>query len=112
MASKISRKQDDLDRWLEGQYRQDPHMERRVEALMNEMEIETGLAELRKARGLSQAELARRLGVTQPAVAKIESGRMKNLELKTLAKFVAALNGRLRVQILPGRRSRSLHAGK
>jgi transcriptional regulator with XRE-family HTH domain len=87
-------------------------MERRVEALMNEMEIETGLAELRKARGLSQTELARRLGVTQPAVAKIESGRAKNLELKTLAKFVAALGGRLKVEILPGRGARHLHAAQ
>ena len=76
------------------------------------MEIETGLVELRKARGLSQTELGRRLGVTQPAVAKIESGRVKNLELKTLVKFVAALGGRLKVDILPGRRARHLHARK
>lgn len=32
------------------------------------------LRELRESRGLSQAELARRIGSTQPAVARLEAG--------------------------------------
>ena len=109
-----STKRDDLDRWLGAEYQADPGMEQRVETLMREMEIDMGLTALRKASGLSQNELAKRIGVTQPAVAKIESGRVKNLELKTLLKYVAALGGRVKIEILPGRSGgrRSPHAVK
>lgn len=101
MSGRKLKKKDDLDQWLEKEYRQDPHMEQRVATLMNEMELEMGLAKLRQQRGVSQGELARRIGVSQPAVAKIESGRVKNLELKTIVKYIAALGGRLRIEVAP-----------
>jgi DNA-binding XRE family transcriptional regulator len=51
------------------------------------------LAELRRARGLSQAELAGRAGVKQANIARIE-GR-DDLKVSTLARVVAALGARL-----------------
>jgi DNA-binding XRE family transcriptional regulator len=50
----------------------------------SEMEIEQGLVALREERGVSQTALARMIGVSQPAIAKLESGRTRNVELKTL----------------------------
>jgi len=53
------------------------------------------LAELRKAENLSQRDLASRLGVSQPAVAKMES--QDDVQLSTLQRLVAALGGSLEV---------------
>ncbi|MBI2555611.1 MAG: helix-turn-helix domain-containing protein [Candidatus Rokubacteria bacterium] len=54
------------------------------------MRIEQDLAPLREQRRLSQRDLARILGVSQPAIAKLESGKAKNLQLKTLLRWTAA----------------------
>lgn len=51
------------------------------------------LRELRTARGLSQTELAERLGVTQKRVSAIE--RAEDLNISTLERYVDALGGRL-----------------
>jgi len=58
------------------------------------------LQELRRYRGLTQAELAERAQTTQPKVALAESGDA-NLTLKTVARYVEALRGRLRFAIEP-----------
>lgn len=59
------------------------------------------LADLRQSRGVTQAELASALGVSQPNVSKIErgvgSGKGEVL-LGTLVGYVEALGGRLEVR--------------
>ena len=85
--------------WLEEQYRRDPDMEARVDALVAEMAIEQDLVALRESAGVSQRALAKRLGVSQPAIAKIESGKVKNVGVVTLARYAAALGGRVRIEI-------------
>lgn len=51
------------------------------------------LYELRKARGLTQTDVAKRLGVTQKRVSAIE--RAEDLNVSTLQRYVAALGGQL-----------------
>ena len=63
------------------------------------MRIEHALADLRRQRGLSQRQLAARLGVAQPVIARLEAGRSQNLGLRTLVRAVRALNGRIQVNI-------------
>jgi transcriptional regulator with XRE-family HTH domain len=58
-------------------------------------------AEIRRSRrelGLSQAELARRLDVSPPYVAKVEAGRA-NLTIGQLGNFAAALGTALDVRL-------------
>jgi transcriptional regulator with XRE-family HTH domain len=49
------------------------------------------MKELRERKGWSQAELARRAGLTQPYIVMIESGARKNPSLKVLGKLAKAL---------------------
>jgi transcriptional regulator with XRE-family HTH domain len=63
--------------------------------------LSLGIAELRELCGLSQTELAKRVGVEQAAISRVE-GR-QNLELNTLRSLVEAMGMRLSVQVLaPG----------
>jgi DNA-binding XRE family transcriptional regulator len=64
----------------------------RVEQLRLE---ELTLKRLREKLGLSQAELAERLEVQQPAISKLE--RRQNLELNTLRSVVIALGGTIEI---------------
>lgn len=75
----------------------------RVDELVNQIRIEQKLAALRRKRGLTQSELAKRLGISQPVLARIESGGIKNLQLKTLVRTAAALGARVRIDIEPVR---------
>jgi transcriptional regulator with XRE-family HTH domain len=88
--------------WLETQLAADPSFQRQVEETLNEMRLEQDLVALREARGVSQAQLAKALGVSQPAIAKLESGKAKNIELRTLVRAVSALGGTVRIQITKG----------
>ena len=89
-------------------------LERRVHELGLRREVEDELAEiliehkittLRKHRGLTQAELARRSGVSQPMIAQIESGKLSNLTLKTLARTARVLGAKLKIDLVPRGRS-------
>ena len=53
------------------------------------------LTDMRKKAGLTQAEVAEAMGVTQQRVSAIESGSVA--ELATLADYVRALGGELKV---------------
>jgi predicted transcriptional regulator len=72
-----------------------------VEAEMQAMHIEQELVALRNASGLSQRQLAAKLGVKQPVIAKLEAGKSRNVGLQTLVRAVKAMNGRIKVSIAP-----------
>lgn len=63
------------------------------------------LIKARVNAGITQAELAKRLGVSQPAVAKIESG--KNVGIKTLKRYAKAMGYSLTfdLQVIPQART-------
>lgn len=85
--------------WVDGQLGGDPRLAQDVDDLLNEMKLEQDLVALREKRGLSQRELAELLGTSQPYVAKLESGRVKNLGVKTLVKCARALGGSVTIRI-------------
>lgn len=74
----------------------DPERRERVEELRQAYDAVLGLAELRDSRGVSQTQLAKTLGVSQPNVSKIE--HKEDIHLSTLGNYVAALGGRLEVR--------------
>lgn len=60
------------------------------------------LAELRKAIGMTQAEVAALLGVSQSRVSDIERGRAATIELDTLRAYAQALGGVLDITVRVG----------
>jgi transcriptional regulator with XRE-family HTH domain len=87
-----------LDREIERRGRQ-----KEVAALLNEIMVEQQLADLRRKRRISQAQLAKLMGVKQPLIARIESGRVRNLTLATIARTAATLGATLEFRIKPAR---------
>lgn len=81
--------------------KEDPDFAAAVEAELQAMRIEQELVALRNASGLSQRQLAAKLGVKQPVIAKLEAGKTRNIGLQTLVRAVKAMNGRIEVSITP-----------
>jgi DNA-binding XRE family transcriptional regulator len=75
----------------------DPAHRDAIAALMTELDLEQDLAALREERGLTQVQLAGRAGVSQGTISKLESGKMKNLELRTIVQIAAALGARVKI---------------
>jgi transcriptional regulator with XRE-family HTH domain len=101
-----------VQEWLDAELSGDAEFRRQVEETLNHMRIEQDLARLRERRNVSQRQLAKILGVSQPAIAKIESGKAKNLELKTLVRYAVALGGRVRIAIDEDERMRPKPAAR
>lgn len=74
----------------------DPERRERVEEIGRAYDAMLGLADLRESCGVTQAELAGALGVSQPNVSKLES--KGDIRLSTLGGYVAALGGHLEVR--------------
>lgn len=76
-------------------------LRREVEEEIAQILIEHKITALRKRRGLTQAALAKRSGVSQPMIAQIESGKLNNLTLKTLARTARALGASVKIDLVP-----------
>ena len=58
--------------------------------------------EVRTRKGLTQAQVAERIGTTQSAVARLESGTGRHSpSLSTLSRYAQALGCRLEVRLIP-----------
>ncbi|MGP3917420.1 helix-turn-helix domain-containing protein [Nonomuraea sp. 10N515B] len=55
------------------------------------------LAEIRRSRGLTQRDLAERMGVTKGRISQIEQGKISGQDV--LARYAVALGGRLHQSI-------------
>ena len=77
-----------------------PHAAERVAEIEDELRLAAGLTALREGAGLSQRDLAARLGVSQPRVVAIEQSR--NVTLDVLEQYVGAVGGRLELTVTTG----------
>jgi transcriptional regulator with XRE-family HTH domain len=91
-----------FDAWLARSLEKDPDLAARVEKRLAEMRIEQDLIALREQRGLTQAQLARLLGISQPAVARMEA-RGGNLEIRTLVRAAEVLEAHLEIRLIANR---------
>lgn len=75
---------------------QSPERRRGHEKAGRAIRLATEIRALREARGLSQRELAERVGTTQSAIARLEGGNISP-SLPTLDKIAEALDAELSV---------------
>ena len=54
-------------------------------------------AQMRKQRGMTQAEVARAMGVSQARVSRMEHGDIERMQVESIAAYVAAIGGHLRL---------------
>lgn len=78
----------------------DPEFVRAYEALEEEFALASAVIGARAHAGLTQDELAARMGTSQSAIARLESGRSRP-STTTLAKLAAATGTKLRVSFVP-----------
>ena len=81
-------------------WRKDPEYVKAYDALEDEFARAKLVIDARAYADLSQAELAERMGTSQSAIARLESGRFKP-STRTLEKLAAATGMRLRIVLEP-----------
>jgi ribosome-binding protein aMBF1 (putative translation factor) len=97
---------DDIAEWEAN----DPAFKAERERMRPYAELAKLVIRLRALEGLSQEELARRMGTTKAAISRLESGRHRPT-VETLRRLAEALGGRLTLTIvLPPSAERGLTA--
>jgi predicted transcriptional regulator len=75
-----------------------PEVKREYDALAFEFEFSAELLRARLRAGLSQAELAERMGTSQSSIARLESGRTLP-SAKTLIRFAEATKSKVELRL-------------
>jgi transcriptional regulator with XRE-family HTH domain len=84
-----------------------PAVKQAFEEQTPEYEVLDEFLKARSAQGLTQAQVAEKIGTTQSAVARMESGQGKHSPtLATLTKYAQALGCRLEFKLVRQRTSR------
>ncbi len=86
-------------RELKKRWMKDPDFRKEYDALEPEFAVARQLIEARTRAGLTQQELADRMGTTQPVIARLESGRQKPTT-KTLERFAKATGSKVEVRLV------------
>ena len=68
-----------------------PAVRKEYDALQGEFELAKEVIELRLKNNLTQKQLAKQIGTSQPAIARLESGNYHNLSLSFLRRIAGAL---------------------
>jgi DNA-directed RNA polymerase specialized sigma subunit len=77
----------------------DPEFRRIYEEEAKKKELWLQLVEARHAAGLTQQEVAARMGVSQAQVARIERRGYESYTLRTLERYLAALGDRFTLEV-------------
>lgn len=94
-----------LHKTLMRPYLKDKKLKEKIEAGVKRLKVISQIVELRQKLKLTQAALAKRIGVSQPFIARIENDKTSNLSLETLIKIVDALNGEIEIRIRPRKKA-------
>jgi transcriptional regulator with XRE-family HTH domain len=92
------KKRTNFDRYLE-EHLKDPDFAERFKRAGEAWDVALQLAALRKDSGLSQAQLAKRLGTSQQQISRLESPGYEGHSLSMLRRVAEALGARVKVKI-------------
>jgi len=82
---------------LHKKWMHEPRYRKDYQALDEEFVIASAVVEVRNRAGLTQKQLARKMGTSQPVVARLESGRSQP-SMRTLKKLAKATGSRLLIR--------------
>ena len=82
----------------------DPKRRQAFEEAVANREVAQRIYELRQQAGLSQAELAKRVGTTQSVISRLEDADYEGHSLAMLNRIAAAVERRVEIRFLPRRR--------
>jgi DNA-binding XRE family transcriptional regulator len=89
-----------FDAYLQEQL-QDPEFRERFEAADRALEITFQLAELRRKRGLTQAQVAAMMGTRRQTISRLENPTRYDQTFAALKRYAEVLGGELRVTVVP-----------
>lgn len=89
---------------IHAQLKRDRELNALYQRELAKLQIANQIAKLREWAGLSQADLARRIGTKQTGIARMERSGYHGYTVTTLAKIAAATGARLEVRLVPGGR--------
>ena len=82
----------------------DPKRQQAFEEAVANREVAQRIHELREQAGLSQTELAKRVGTTQSVISRLEDADYEGHSLAMLNRIAAAVERRVDIRFLPRRR--------
>ncbi len=82
----------------------DPKRQQAFEEAVANHEVAQRIHELREQAGLSQTELAKRVGTTQSVISRLEDADYEGHSLAMLNRIAAAVERRVDIRFLPRRR--------
>lgn len=83
---------------------QDPDFKKAWEALDDEFAALDALLTARRQAGMTQEQVAAKMGVSQPSLARVEASlgsRRHSPSLEMLRKYAAAVNCKLEIKLVP-----------
>jgi transcriptional regulator with XRE-family HTH domain len=85
---------------LHKKWMKEPKYRKAYDGLEEEFALASAVIAVRHRAGLTQQALARKMGTTQPAVARLESGRTRP-SMRTLERLAEATGSRLLIRFEP-----------
>jgi len=82
----------------------DPRRQQSFEEEVANREVAQRIYQLRQESGLSQVELARRVGTTQSVISRLEDADYEGHSLAMLNRIAAALERRVEIRFVPRKR--------
>ena len=82
----------------------DPKRQQQYEEELANREVASRIYQLREEAGLSQAELARRVGTTQSVISRLEDADYEGHSLAMLNRIAAAVERRVEIRFVPRKR--------
>ena len=82
----------------------DPKRQQAFEEEVANREVAQSIYDLRQRAGLSQAELAKRIGTTQSVISRLEDADYEGHSLAMLNRIAAAVERRVEIRFVPRRR--------
>lgn len=80
---------------------ENPRFRKTFEEEYEKLSLGEQLVRMRLAAGLTQSELAKKIGTTASAISRYESAEYDRYELRTLRRIAAACGGKLQLTLEP-----------